>query len=77
LATIRLPLGFTLQKVEKRGHCTKKRIVVDPVEAEIIQLMFDRIAARIRAEEGKLVGYLGGINHDLERRMRLRGMIPK
>jgi hypothetical protein len=45
LATIRLPLGFTLQKVEKRGHCTKKRIVVDPVEAEIIRLMFDHIAA--------------------------------
>ena len=59
----RLPLGFTLQKVEKkRGHCTKKRIVVD---AEIIRPMFDRIATRIRAEEGKLVGYLGGINHDL------------
>jgi hypothetical protein len=38
---------------------------------------FHRIAARIRAEEGKLVGYLSGVNHDLERRMRLRGMIPK
>jgi hypothetical protein len=38
---------------------------------------FHRIAARIRAEEGKLVGYLSGVNHDLKRRMQLRGMIPK
>ena len=37
----RLPLGFTLEEVEKRGHRTKKRIVVDPVEAELVRLMFD------------------------------------
>lgn len=40
----RLPLGFTLEEVEKRGHRTKKRIVVDPVEAEIVRLMFDLYA---------------------------------
>ena len=38
---------------------------------------FHRIAARIRAEESKLVGHLSGIAHDLERRARLRGMLPK
>lgn len=38
---------------------------------------FHRIAARIRAEEGKLVEHLAGITHDLERRARLRGMLPK
>jgi len=37
----RVPLGFTLQEVKKRGHRTKKKIVVDPVEAEIIRLIFD------------------------------------
>ena len=37
----RLPLGFTLEEVEKRGHRTKKRIIVDPVEAELVRLMFD------------------------------------
>jgi site-specific DNA recombinase len=40
----RLLLGFTLEEVEKRGHRTKKRIVVDPVEAEIVRLMFDLYA---------------------------------
>lgn len=39
-----VPLGFTLEEVEKRGHRTKKRIVVDPVEAEIVQLIFDLYA---------------------------------
>jgi hypothetical protein len=38
---------------------------------------FHRIVARIRAEESKLVGHLGGITRDLERRARLRGMLPK
>ena len=38
---------------------------------------FHRIAARIRAEESKLVGHLGGVTRDLERRARLRGMLPK
>src|SRR5262245_23983046 len=38
---------------------------------------FHRIAARIRAEESKLVGHLSGIAHDLERRAWLRGMLPK
>ncbi|HXW72306.1 MAG TPA: recombinase family protein [Methylocella sp.] len=40
----RVPLGFTLQEVEKRGHRTKKRIIADPVEAEIVRLMFDLYA---------------------------------
>ena len=38
---------------------------------------FHRIAAEIRTLERGLVGHLGGINQDLERRARLRGMIPK
>src|SRR5262249_2630118 len=38
---------------------------------------FHRIVARIRAEESKLVGHLSGIAHDLERRARLRGILPK
>src|SRR5262249_20513399 len=38
---------------------------------------FHRSAARIRAEESKLVGHLSGIAHDLERRAWLRGMLPK
>jgi hypothetical protein len=38
---------------------------------------FHRIVARIRVEESKLVGHLSGIAHDLERRARLRGMLPK
>ena len=40
-------------------------------------IRFHRIVARIRAEESKLVGHLGGITRDLERRARLRGMLPK
>ncbi|HEY0233695.1 MAG TPA: recombinase family protein [Afipia sp.] len=39
-----LPLGFTLEEVEKRGHRTKKKIVIDPVEAEIIRFMFELYA---------------------------------
>jgi hypothetical protein len=38
---------------------------------------FHRIAAEIRALECGLVGHLGGINRDLERRARLRGMLSK
>ena len=38
---------------------------------------FHRIVARIRVEESKLVGHLGGVNRDLERRARLRGMLAK
>ena len=38
---------------------------------------FHRIVARIRVEESKLVGHLGGVTRDLERRARLRGMLPK
>ena len=40
-------------------------------------MRYHRIVARIRAEESKLVGHLGGITRDLERRARLRGMLPK
>ena len=36
----RLPLGYALSEVEKRGHRTKKRLVVDPVEAETVRLIF-------------------------------------
>jgi len=35
---------------------------------------FHRIVAQIRAEESKLVGQ---VTRDLERRARLRGMLPK
>ena len=40
----RVPLGFTLQEVEKRGHRTKKRIIADLVGAEIVRLIFDLYA---------------------------------
>jgi hypothetical protein len=30
----RVPLGYALEDVEKRGHRTKKRLAVDLVEAE-------------------------------------------
>ncbi len=36
----RLPLGYALAEVEKRGRRTKKRLVVDPVEAETVRLIF-------------------------------------
>jgi site-specific DNA recombinase len=39
-----LPLGFTLEEIEKRGHRTKKKIIIDPGEAEIIRLIFDLYA---------------------------------
>jgi hypothetical protein len=38
---------------------------------------FHQIAEEIRALERGLVGHLSVINQDLERRARLRGMIPK
>jgi hypothetical protein len=36
-----------------------------------------RLVARIRVEESKLIGHLGVVTRDLERRARLRGMLPK
>ncbi|WP_375454844.1 recombinase family protein [uncultured Methylobacterium sp.] len=35
-----LPLGYGLEEVEKRGNRVKKRLVVDPVEAETVRLIF-------------------------------------
>ncbi|NEU15034.1 recombinase family protein, partial [Methylobacterium sp. BTF04] len=35
-----LPLGYGLEEVEKRGNRIKKRLVVDPVEAETVRLIF-------------------------------------
>jgi site-specific DNA recombinase len=35
-----LPLGYTLLEVEKRGHRTKKKLVIDPVEAETVRLIY-------------------------------------
>lgn len=35
-----LPLGYGLEEVEKRGNRIKKRLAVDPVEAETVRLMF-------------------------------------
>ena len=36
----RLPLGYTLSEGEKRGHRIKKKLVVDPVEAETVKLIY-------------------------------------
>ena len=36
----RLPLGYALTEVEKRGHRTKKKLVIDPVEAETVRLIY-------------------------------------
>ena len=36
----RLPLGYELAEVEKRGHRTKKKLVIDPVEAETVRLIY-------------------------------------
>ena len=36
----RLPLGYTLSEGEKRGHRVKKKLIVDPVEAETVKLIF-------------------------------------
>jgi hypothetical protein len=38
---------------------------------------YHRIVARILLEERALLGHLQTVTHDLERRARLRGMIPK
>jgi DNA invertase Pin-like site-specific DNA recombinase len=36
----RVPLGYAVKDVERRGHRTKKRLVIDPVEAETVRLIF-------------------------------------
>jgi DNA invertase Pin-like site-specific DNA recombinase len=36
----RLPLGYSLAEVEKRGHRTKKKLVVDPVESETVRMIY-------------------------------------
>ncbi|MGJ0427327.1 recombinase family protein [Methylocystis sp.] len=36
----RLPLGYALSEVDKRGHRTKKKLVIDPVEAETVRLIY-------------------------------------
>lgn len=36
----RIPLGYKLETVERRGNRIKKRLVVDDVEADIVKLMF-------------------------------------
>ena len=35
-----LPLGYTTEFVERRGNKDKKKIVVDPVEAELVRVIF-------------------------------------
>lgn len=35
-----LPLGYQTEAVEQRGHRIKKRLIIDPVEAEIIKRAF-------------------------------------
>ena len=34
-----VPLGYTTEKIEKRGVRIKKKLAVDPVEAETIRLI--------------------------------------
>jgi site-specific DNA recombinase len=36
----RVPLGYTVEDIEKRGHRTKKRLAIDPVEAETVRPIF-------------------------------------
>ncbi|MCE4225941.1 recombinase family protein [Methylobacterium sp. C25] len=36
----RLPIGYKLEEVEKRGNRVKKRLVIDAVEADTVKLMF-------------------------------------
>jgi site-specific DNA recombinase len=36
----RLPLGYAVAEVEKRGHRTKKKLIVDPVEAETVRMIY-------------------------------------
>ncbi len=36
-----LPLGYTVEEIEKRGARIKKKLVVDPVEAETVKLIFN------------------------------------
>lgn len=36
----RIPLGYKLETVEKRGNRVKKRLIMDDVEAETVRLMF-------------------------------------
>jgi len=61
----------------------RRMIGIDPHPFAVIperpkhHTRFHRIVARIRLEESKLVGHLGGVTRDLERRARLRGILPK
>ena len=36
----RLPLGYAMSEVDKRGHRTKKKLVIDAVEAETVRLIY-------------------------------------
>ncbi|RTL75042.1 MAG: recombinase family protein [Bradyrhizobiaceae bacterium] len=36
----RVPLGYAVEDVEQRGHRMKKRLAIDPVEAETVRLVF-------------------------------------
>jgi site-specific DNA recombinase len=36
----RVPLGYAVEDVEQRGHRMKKRLAIDPVEAETVRLIF-------------------------------------
>ena len=50
----RLPLGYTLSEGEKRGHRIKKKLIVDPVEAETVKLIY-----RLYLEGEGLTGPMG------------------
>jgi site-specific DNA recombinase len=36
----RVPLGYAVEDMEQRGHRMKKRLTIDPVEAETVRLVF-------------------------------------
>jgi site-specific DNA recombinase len=36
----RLPLGYALSEVDRRGHRNKKKLVIDPVEAETVRMIY-------------------------------------
>jgi hypothetical protein len=36
----KLPYGYAVMATEQRGSRTKKRLAIDPVEAEVVRLMF-------------------------------------
>jgi hypothetical protein len=63
--------------------CWRRQIGIDPHPFAPIpkrqrhHKRYYRTVAKILAEERALLGHLQTVTHDLERRARLRGMLPK